>query len=201
MKKNRSYLTLEERILILQKKGSFFTIGEILHTLSGKGQSLILLLLSLPFCLTLQFPGLSTPFGLVIAFVGLRMAFGKQIWLPKSILAKKITPRTLQKIAGKTLKLVKKMKPWVNSRLVWLCHHRVFHIINALLISVLGIFLAMPLPIPFSNLLAAWSIFFIGLGILEDDGIFVLAGYLISLFTFGFFIAIFFYSGQIIFNS
>jgi hypothetical protein len=35
----------------------------------------------------------------------------------------------------------------------------------------------------------AWSIFFIGLGILEDDGIFVLIGYLISSIAIAFFVA------------
>ena len=57
------------------------------------------------------------------------------------------------------------------------------HIINCLAICILGIFLALPLPIPLSNLTAAWSIFLIALGILEDDGVFVLIGYLISFLT------------------
>jgi hypothetical protein len=201
MKKVRNYFTLEERIEILQKKGSLFSVEEILNTLSGKGQSLILLLLSLPFCLTLQFPGLSTPFGLMVAFIGLRMAFGKRIWLPKSFLAKKIKPQILQKIAGKSLLLLKKMQPWVDCRLMWFCHHYAFRIINSILISLMGIFLALPLPIPFSNLLAAWSIFFIGFGILEDDGLFVLVGYLISLLTFSFFAAIIWGSDLILFHS
>ncbi len=190
MKKTENYLTLEEGILILQQKGenSSISVGEILHILSGKGQSLILLFLSLPFCQPFQIPGLSTPFGLAIAFIGLRMAFGKRVWLPKRILAKTITPHTLQKITGKTLWLVKKMKRWVHPRLTWLCHYPVLHIINGLLISLLGIFLALPLPIPFSNLTSAWSIFLIGLGVLEDDGVFILIGYFVSLLTVAFFI-------------
>lgn len=184
--------TIEEDLLLLQQRSQkgAVSVEEILHILSGKGRELILLFLSLPFCQPLQIPGLSVPFGLVIAVIGLRIAFGTQPWLPKMILAKKVTPQTLQKIIEKTLWLVRKMKRWVHPRLVWLSQGPVLQIVNGLLISVLGIFLALPLPIPLSNLMAAWAIFLMGLGLLEDDGVFVIVGYLISLCTVAFFIAI-----------
>lgn len=192
MKKTKSYSTIEEDILLLQQKSrnSAISIGEILNILSGKGQLLIILLLSLPFCQPFQIPGLSTPFGLTIGFIGLRMAFGKYVWLPQKILAKTISSQTLQNITSKVLWLVRKMKRWIYPRLLWVCQNSVLQIINGLLISILGICLAMPVPVPFSNLMAAWSIFFIGLGLLEDDGVFVLIGYVISVFTFALFIAI-----------
>lgn len=191
MKKLKIKSTIEEDILLLQEKGknSSISIGEILNILSEKGQSLIILFLSLPFCQPLQIPGLSTPFGLAIAFIGLKMAFGKYAWLPKGILAKSITPHTLLRITEKILWLLKKMKGWIYPRLAWLCYYPSTHIINGLLISILGILLALPLPTPFSNLMAAWSILFIGLGLLKDDGVFILIGYFVSLFTFGYFAA------------
>lgn len=191
MEKIKTNSTIEEDILLLQEKSknSSISIGEILNILSKKGQSLIILILSLPFCQPLQIPGLSTPFGLAIAFIGLKMAFGKYAWLPKGILEKSITPQTLQKITEKILWLLKKMKGWIYPRLAWLCYNPSVHIINGLLISILGIFLALPLPTPFSNLMAAWSILFIGLGLLKDDGIFIFIGYFFSLFTFGYFVA------------
>lgn len=183
--------TIEEDILLLQERGknSSVSIGEILNILSEKGQSLIILFLSLPFCQPLQIPGLSTPFGLAITFIGLKIVFGKYAWLPKGILAKSITPQTLQKITEKILWLLKKMTGWIYPRFPWLCYYPATRIISGLLISILGILLALPLPIPFSNLLTAWSILFIGLGLLKDDGVFILIGYFVSLFSFGYFIA------------
>lgn len=194
MKKIKNNSTIEEDILLLQEKGknSSISIGEILNILSEKGQSLIILFLSLPFCQPLQIPGLSTPFGLAIAFIGLKMAFGKYVWLPKAILAKSVTPNTLQKMTEKILWLLKKMRGWIHPRLAWLCYSPAAHIINGLLISILGILLALPLPTPFSNLMAAWSILFIGLGLLKDDGVFILIGYFASLFTLGYFTAMIF---------
>lgn len=191
MKKSKNNLTIEEDILLLQEKGknSSISIGEILDILSEKGQSLMILFLSLPFCQPLQFPGLSTPFGLAIAFIGLKIAFGKYAWLPKRILAKSITPHTLQKITDKILWVLKKMKGWIYPRLGWLCYRPAVRILNGLLISIMGLLLALPLPTPFSNLMAAWSILFIGLGLLKDDGVFILIGYFVSLFAFGYFVA------------
>ncbi|MBA3957133.1 MAG: exopolysaccharide biosynthesis protein [Parachlamydiaceae bacterium] len=185
MKKSKEHRTLEESAQALRTKAALgpVSIGDILELLSGKGRSLILMLLSLPFCQPIQIPGFSTPFGLVIAFLGLRMAFGKHIWLPKSLLAKEISAKFLLKITDSTLKLVKKARRWIYPRLVWVCRHPIMEILNGLMIVLLGIFLALPLPIPFSNLIAAWSIFLIGFGILEDDGLLVIIGYVMSLLS------------------
>ncbi len=185
MTKIKKFKTLEKSILNLQKEAEAapLSIKDILHILAGRGRPLILIVLCFPFCLPLQIPGLSTPFGLAIAFIGLRMSFGKEMWLPKTLLAKKIKKSTLKKITEKILSILKKMRRWIRPRLDWLCHSSVMHILNGIIIFLLGIVLALPLPIPLSNLVAAWSIFFIALGILEDDGVFVLIGYLITLLT------------------
>ena len=190
MRKSDRPETLEEMILTLQKMAAHdsISIGDVLRVLSGKGRFLILILLSLPFCQPIQIPGLSTFFGLGIAFMGLRMAFGKRVWIPKGILAKEIAPGFLQKMTTKALGLTRRMKRWIHPRYDWICHYPLMRLVNGLIISVLGIFLALPLPIPLSNLLAAWSICLIALGLLEDDGVFVLIGYGISLLTCVFFV-------------
>lgn len=190
MVKIKKFRTLEKGILHVQREGKDKTlsIGEILHILSGKGRPLILILLSLPFCQPIQIPGLSTPFGLAIAFIGLRMAFGKRVWLPKRLLSKHVPKKKLEKITNKILILLRKIRSWIHPRLNWLCHSPLMEIMNGVIIFVLGIFLALPLPIPLSNLIAAWSIFLIAVGILEDDGVFVLISYLTFLLTIVFFV-------------
>lgn len=192
MVKNKKFQSLEEGILFLRQeaKSAPLSIAEILRILSGKGRSLLLIVLSVPFCQPVQIPGLSTPFGLVIAFLGLRILFGKRIWWPKRLLAKKIPSPTFEKIADKILTIIGKIKTWVHPRLIWICRFSYMKKINGLIILILGIILALPLPIPLSNLTAAWSIFLIALGMLEDDGVFVLIGYLVFLLTAALFILI-----------
>jgi hypothetical protein len=192
MVKINKFRTLEEGLLLLRQeaKGKRLSVAEILRILSGKGRPLILILLSIPFCQPIQIPGLSTPFGIAIAFIGLRILFGKHIWLPKKLLAKKIPSATFDKITDKTLVLVRKIKPWIHPRLIWMCHSPFMEKGNGLMTIILGIFLALPLPIPLSNLTAAWSICLVALGVLEDDGVVVLSGYLLSLITVLFFLVI-----------
>lgn len=192
MEKKENYKDLEERILLLlqQKKNGNISMQEIFQVLSGKGRSLLIIFLSLPFCQPIQIPGFSTPFGLAIAFISLRMAFGKHLWLPKALLSKSISSEKLEVIANKALLIIKKVKPWIHPRLKWACLHPIMQFANSFLICLLGIILAVPFPIPLSNLTSAWAILSIGLGILEDDGVFVILGYLITLLTFGYFILI-----------
>ena len=176
---------LHEDLSILLKKANrqtSFSIGEILNIFPGKGRELLLIFLSFPFCLPIQIPGLSTPFGLIIAFIGFRMAYAKRIWLPKKVMLQTISSSTVQRIAQKCLGFMKKMAPWIHPRLGWLSKHRIMHISNGLLFVLLGLFLALPLPIPLTNFLAGWAIFLLSIGLLEDDGVFILAGYLIALF-------------------
>lgn len=185
MAKIKPFRILEEEILLLQEeaKKRQLTIKEILHILSGKGRPILLLLLALPFCQPIQIPGMSTPFGLAVAFIGLRMSFGKHVWLPKSLLSYRISSEILGKITDTALKLIRKIKTWIYPRMPWLCHSPLMEILNGIVICLLGIFLALPLPIPLSNLAAAWSIFFFALGILEDDGLLVLIGYVTTFLT------------------
>lgn len=190
MQNEKNVSTLESNLEVIEKKSleSPLSVGDILNILSKKGLYLTILILCLPFCQPFQIPGFSTPFGLAIAFLGLKMVFGRFTWLPKRILSTTIPSHTLQVIIEKILWVYRKMKRWTYPRLVWVCQDPIFQIFHGLLIFVLGICLAMPLPIPFSNLIAAWSIFILVVGLLEDDGVLVLVGYLASLITMVFFV-------------
>lgn len=191
MKKQLQYRTLEDTLVLLGSKAQkgTLTLERILKILSGKGRYFLVLLLSLPFCLPLQIPGLSTPFGLAIAFLGFRIAFGKHVWLPSKMLEKKISAAQMKKISKKGLWIVKKIKPFIHPRMEALCYNNILHMINGGIIVLLGVVLALPLPIPFTNLTAAWSLLFLCIGLIEDDGAWVIIGYAASLITTGFFIA------------
>ena len=184
--------SLEEKILLLQKKGgkNSVSIEEILKILSEKGTFLILVFLSLPFCQPLMIPGLSMPFGLAIFLIGFRISFDKNLWLPKFINQKTIEPASLQKITSSLTWTLKKIKYFSKPRLLFLSQNKSTHKLHHLSIALLGFLLAIPLPIPFSNLTTAWALFLISFGVLEDDGIFILIGYLFLLITLVFFLVI-----------
>lgn len=189
MRKNPSIITLEESLLLLQKKGkdSPLTIKQILDLLSGRGRFLLLIFLSLPFCQPIQIPGFSIPFGITICLIGVRILLGKHIWLPKKVLSRQISSIFIQKITKTSLLVIKKIRPWIHPRFQFMYTSRLMQTLSGLIICLLGILLALPLPIPLSNIIAGWSIFLISLGILEDDGLLVFIGYIFTFLTASFF--------------
>lgn len=178
MKKNTPP-SLEDSIIFLLKKAKNqpVTMKFLFETLSGKGRYLILLLLSLPFCQPIPLPGLSTIFGLVIVLIGISIIVGKHVMLPKAFLKRKVSHKAIEKIAKTALWLVKKIKPLLHRRLELFIFQPAFRILNGVIIALLGFFLAIPLPIPLTNLIPGWIIFMMSLGLLEDDGLIMVIAY------------------------
>lgn len=166
------------------------SVKVVIDTLAGKGQAVLLILFSLPFCQPIQIPGFSTPFGIILAFIGLRIAFGHRAWFPKVLLEKKIPYKALKNIASIAIKITDKLRFLISTRLVWLVQNPSLSIAHGVTISVLATLLALPLPIPLTNLLAAYPILAFGLGILEDDGLMIAIGYLLAIFSFSLFVAL-----------
>lgn len=187
-------IPLEERLnsILIETNGPIY-VSTLLQMLAGKGLPLIVILLSLPFSQPIQIPGVSTPFGLLVGFLGLRMAFGKRIWLPRSIVRKQLPKEAVKKTATHALWLIKKIKRFCHPRLTLLFSYPLAHVFNGLLIFFLGLFLALPLPIPFTNLVAGWALLCMSLGILEDDGLFLIAGYLAASICLGFVVSLFYF--------
>jgi hypothetical protein len=185
--------TLEESLLELKEETkSHVTFGEVVNLLKGRGFPIFLILFSFPFCLPIQIPGMSTPFGIALMFMGLRLAFGKKMWWPKSWLKKEVPSESLNKIIDSSLNVVRKMERWIKPRFVFLSQNEKMHRLHGLLVTFLAFFLALPLPIPFTNMMSAFPIIFLGIGMLEDDGVFIIIAYAWALLTAGFYIGLFF---------
>lgn len=171
----------ESLLCVLEKsRAGPLTIQEILDILSARGSEILLLFLSLPFCQPLQIPGVSIPFGLVIMVIGLRMSIADRVLLPKTVLGKTISPRVIDTMITKSLWLMGKLDAFVQPRLAWICRHPALRVSHGLTICLLGLYFVLPVPIPFSNIPAAWAIFLISLGLLEEDGLLVCLGYVIT---------------------
>jgi hypothetical protein len=158
-------------------------LKEILTKLSGRGKTLLAIFLCLPFG---QFLGLAVPFGLLIAILGFKIALkSHSIWLPHFILKRKVHPKILKKILGKIQWPLKKINWLTHPRWTVLSTGNVFRIINGVMIGLVGICLAISLPIPLSSYIASFAIFLLGLGMLNDDGVLIAIAYPIGLFYIG----------------
>lgn len=166
-----------------QTDSHIWTIRDLFQAIKGKGYPCLVVLLSLPFCQPIQIPGFSTPFGIILIFIGLRMIFGRRIWWPQWMLKQQISPKLLKAIVEKSLRFFHFLTPLLHERWSWICNTPFFYRMHGGFITLMGFYLALPLPIPLSNILAAWALFLVGLGILEDDGLFICIGYGFGLIT------------------
>lgn len=192
---------LKETLTNLLKEANHeaVTYRTICNALAGKGYPLLLIFLSLPFSTPVSIPGLSTSFGIAIGFIGLRMAFGYHPWWPEWIMKKTISYSLLEKIIKMILRLMDFLQKFSYPRMTFFTIDPILHRIHGLLIFFLGLILALPLPIPLSNIPPALAVLFISLGLLENDGVFIMIGYLLAAICFGIF-GVLFWKGVEIFH-
>jgi hypothetical protein len=166
-------------------------VREVVEVMQGRGYDMLLILLAVPFCTPIPLPGLSTPFGLAIAFVGFRLAMGMKPWLPGRILEAHLPAGFFPRFLSATCRLVRSLEFFLKPRLSHVLKWRLVRHGMGLMILVSGLLLLLPLPIPFSNFLPAFTIVLLSAAMLEGDGYFALAGVAMFILTLVFFSAIF----------
>jgi hypothetical protein len=154
-------------------------LNEVIDVLHGRAYLLLLVLLSLPFCTPIPLPGLSTPFGLVVAFIALRLSLGLKPFLPQRLLNTELPPGFFGKLISFTRHIVGIFEKFLRPRWFLVTKTEALRRLHALTILLSGLVLLLPLPIPFTNTFPAWVILLIACGLLEGDGLSVLAGYLV----------------------
>ncbi len=155
--------------------GGTLTLREVEARLRGRGFALFIILFAAPFLMPI--PGLSTPFGLAICLMGVRLLFGRKPWLPGFVLDRELAPATMEKILRMLRKVALWMERAVRPRLHFLrVAPGMLNLIGLGLVSG-GLFLLLPLPLPFTNTLPALSIILLAAGMMERDGLALLLGY------------------------
>nr|QIQ10872.1 hypothetical protein OJOKFFHK_00015 [uncultured bacterium] len=178
-KARKNSLAESLHLLLKEAQGSDVSVGLIINNLAGRGLAALLVLFVLPFCQPIQIPGLSTIFGIVLFFIGLRIAFGHQSWMPRQILERKVSYEILEKISTIAIKITNKLRFLTSTRMVYLVQNPILHIAHGIAIAILAFLLALPLPIPLTNLFAAYPILAFGLALLEDDGVMIIVAYVL----------------------
>jgi hypothetical protein len=165
------------------------TLKELVEKIGVRGRALIIFILSLPFVLFIALPGLSIIFGAFILFNGMHVATNKEIWFPRFLIKRKMNGDTLAKSFRVAEKIAKRLEKVIKPRGKFLAKHPHLQIVHGVIFIFCGFFLALPLP-PGTNFLPGLTSAILSLGILEEDGVFVVLSYLIFLATLAFFILI-----------
>jgi hypothetical protein len=150
------------------------TIADLLHALHDRALAALLLIFALPNVIPVP-PGTSALLGTPLLFLSVQLAFGMRPWLPRMV-SERSMPRS------HFAALVTRAAPWLaraerllRPRFGLVCRPPAEY---ALGLACLLLSLIMFLPIPLGNMLPALAICVLALGILERDGLWVIAGLL-----------------------
>lgn len=150
-------------------------VGELLKGLHERAFGLAIILLVLPNCLPVPgIPYMSTVTGVPILLLATQLFLGRsEPWLPQRI-ANWSAPRArLGRIWHRVRPGVVRVERLLRPRLTRLTEptsERIWAAVVMLLAFILA------LPIPFANMLPAWGILLLSLGITERDGHVIIAG-------------------------
>ena len=161
------------------------TIGELLEALEERGTAVLIILMAAPFVLPIPLPGLSMLFGAVIAVLGLRLGFGRKPWLPRFLLRRPIQPSTLASIVRSVERVARPIERMLRPRWLYLCSGAM-HAAAGVAIAVCALLMFPPFPMPGMNALPCLAIIFFALGLMESDGIAVVAGYVVLVISYAY---------------
>src|SRR6266478_214573 len=179
---SQSHLSIDLETLHARVKDKALTLAELKQALKGRGSAMLLILLALPFCFV-AIPGLSMPFGIAICLIGACLVIGREPWLPRFIMHRRLsTARSAQLLFG-AIKVTRQLERFVRPRLAFLHAGPGMLRLIGLGIVLASLGLMLPLPIPFSNSIPAWAVVLLAIGMMEKDGLCVLLGHFTAMGT------------------
>lgn len=180
-----------DTILAALTEGSI-SLREIIAVIQGRAYTLLLILLSLPFCIPLPLPGLSIGLGAIITLIGVRLSMRMQPWLPQRLLDRRVSSSLVTRLLQGSRRVAGVIEVLLKPRWSFLVDWVILHHIYGTMIFICGLLLLLPLPIPLSNLLPALTVIFLAAALMERDGYFIVAGIFMFALAVGFFGGIFF---------
>jgi hypothetical protein len=150
------------------------TVGDLLHALGDRAIGALLFIFAVPNVLPVP-PGTSAVLGAPLVFLAAQLTFGRQPWLP-GIISRRSMSRTdframVLRVAPWLERAEKLLQPRVSALALPPAEYAV-----GLVCLLLAVVLV--LPIPLGNMLPAFAISLLALGLLERDGLAIGAGLL-----------------------
>jgi hypothetical protein len=159
--------------------GGPVTLADLVDGLQERGPALPLIVLTVPFVLPFPTLGLSAPIGLALVFAGLLLAAGRPLALPAFLQRRQVQGGAVRALARGASRVAPLAERLLRPRLGILLAPGLRNLIGVSL-ACSAFVLALPLPLPLGNFLPAAAILLLAAGLLEGDGLFVLAGHLAS---------------------
>jgi hypothetical protein len=174
------------RLLLSEYADRALPLGILIQRTGEQGFGMVSGILVFPLLIPIPIPipGFSTIFGAGIILLGLQLAIGyHQPYLPDRLAKIELSPTASKILVDNLQKIVSPIERLVRARLLRISRHPIWHRFAGLCMAWDAALMALPLPIPFTNILPAYSILFLSIGMLELDGLFILIGYAMTTAT------------------
>ena len=148
------------------------SVADLLATFGDRALAALMLIFALPNVLPAP-PGTSVLLGAPLPFLAAQLAFGRRPWLPKLIVERSMPRSHFHALVSRAAPWLARAERLMRPRYAVLAMPPAEYAIGAVcLVLAVIVFL----PIPLGNIFPAFAICLLALGILERDGLWVVAG-------------------------
>jgi hypothetical protein len=168
-------------------------LSVVLEQVGNSGFGTIAGILTIPMLIPLPIPlaGFSTLVGSGIILVGCQLALGyEKPYLPQRIARIELSPAASQKLLKNINRLLQPLERMSRHRFSKVSNSGWGLRLTGVCLAWDALLMSLPLPIPLTNLVPAYTILFLAIGLLEFDGLFILIGYGMTVATTIFFVSI-----------
>lgn len=152
------------------------SVADLLTAMQDRAFGALMLIFAMPNALPTP-PGTSAILGAPLVFLAAQLMFGMKPWLPKIIANRSMARGDFATMIGKAAPWIAWAEKLLKPRLVVLARPPAEYVIGAVCLLMATILF---LPIPLGNMLPALAICLFSFGLLERDGVWVLAGLVTS---------------------
>lgn len=160
-------------------QGDRVRLRDVVDVLGDRAYGILLLVLAVPNTVPNPIPGLSGMLGVPLILVAGQLMLGRaQPWFPTILGERSMSAAAFRAVVEKIVPGLQRLERLLHPRFRWTCRPP-FEQLLAAFCLVLGIVLA--LPIPLGNTPPALAISLIALGLIEHDGVAIGAGFLLGI--------------------
>lgn len=161
------------------------TLREIRDLVEEDGLLVLTIFLCIVFMIPVSIPGVSTVFGGAILLIGICRTLGRNLWLPRKLLERKLpsdkVKSALQKGRKWTLWAQKASR---SGRMGWILGTGGRETLANISLAYGAVLLMAPFGgVPFSNTLPALALILLSMGMLQRDGLSILFGHLMNILS------------------
>lgn len=161
--------------VLAAQEGEQVAIGDLVNALRNRAFGILFLIFGIPNCIPMP-PGIPVICGIILMLIGMQMAMGRQeLWLPEWLARRTFSRAMLDAIVTRSKPYIERFEKISGPRHEQFTGPLARRVVGATVV-LLGFILLLPIPF-LGNLPPGFAVCVFGLGLVERDGLIILAGF------------------------